>query len=182
MSWQNDSRVDEYWLKLTDPNGIILYKKWHPALCTGETCSLALDLTNFSTKAVQKGVYRWQVKARRDEVSGVTRSINASFMLNLTIPLSTPADGLEITSGSLQTFSWYEHDTLTAYRLKMTSGGVVTTTAWFPATSICSEGICTRIEKVKIAAGSDTVKWQVQGRSAKISGKVKSDKRRLIRS
>lgn len=74
FSWQDNNQIDDFKLKVIDPNGIALYKRWNPSetICIGGRCSVKV-------MATITGIYKWRVIGRRDGVAGRIRSPKMFF-------------------------------------------------------------------------------------------------------
>lgn len=177
FEWQDNTRIDQYQIVITDPAKKLKKIGWSPRgnfSCDGTTCSATVDMAAFSTPA-PKGTYRWQVLGRRDEAAGSTKSVRRSFMANFyptPIMLNSPVEA-EIVDTKTPTFIWDEADGIEQYRVivRRVSDGKLYLSPWADTETICVSDVCT-LNTLNVPTGA--LKWEVWGRIPKLSGAAKS--------
>ncbi len=152
FQWNKVAGVSWYqlWISLPDNSG---FSQWYDAgsNCTASTCSVSPTLNTMS------GTYNWWVQTWNADSGYGAWSSQTTF----SIPLGTPTllSPLNITTGTLPTYSWQTQTGATWYYLWVTGANGYVMDQWYQDT-VCVGTTCAVTPSVSLVSGLH--RWWVE--------------------
>lgn len=179
FTWQPIANATRYKLRLLSTTGMeSLILNLTGPICTA-ICEFSFDPAAHGWTWREGETYKWSIEGKSSDGIQLAKSPKIPFTFDALPPaiaLTSPSDPAVVPPGMV-TFEWGDDPRFSEYRVVIIdSSGLKLHKQWQPRTALCTPDCSFGFT---LAASPTPYRWRVEGRTANVTGKVKSETRSI---